>query len=174
MKKFFKYNMGAAVGALVLIVILSVFCGVNRTVASRKSAVSSRFDKTVAADLRSYAEYGSKFASLSSSLGCDVKDLQNALSALDNSSPFGGSGDAIVSAASKASSVYAELSSKKDADEALLRSAKSYYYEMESTVMRLKENKSYNSAAARYNKAVSSFPANVITGGGKPAAVFDK
>ena len=50
MKKFFKYNMGAAVGALVLIVILSVFCGVNRTVASRKSAVSSRFEKTVAAD----------------------------------------------------------------------------------------------------------------------------
>ena len=174
MKKFFKYNVGAAAGALVLIVILSVFLGVNRTVASRKSAVSSRFDKTVAADLRSFVEYGTRFASAASSLGCDVNGLQGALSALDNSSPFNGSGEAVVPAASKAASVYGELSSKKDADDALLRSAKSYYYEMESTVMRLKENKSYNSAAARYNRAVSAFPANVITGGGKPAAVFDK
>ena len=43
MKKFFKYNVGAAIGALVLIIILSVFLGVNRTVSSYKNNVIKNF-----------------------------------------------------------------------------------------------------------------------------------
>lgn len=171
MKKFFKYNVGAAIGALVLIIALSVLGGVNRTVAVRKSAVISRYDSEVAADLRGYKEYAGKFASLAAAAGCDTGRLEAAISALGHSSPFDGGPEAVVSASD---AVYAELTAKKDVDETQLRSAKSYYYEMNSTVMRLKENSAYNKAAAKYNKAVSAFPANVITGKHKPATVFDK
>ena len=48
------------------------------------------------------------------------------------------------------------------------------FAEMSSTVMRLQNNKNYNNAAAKYNKAKNSFPANILAGKMPDAAVFDR
>ena len=69
---------------------------------------------------------------------------------------------------------YNELAAKKDVDEQQSRSAKSYYYEMDSILTRLQNNSEYNKAAQKYNKAKNSFPANLLTGKQPDAAVFDK
>ena len=177
MKKFFKYNVGAAVGALVLIVLLGIFGGVNRTVYSYKSKTENAFfssEGSAASDLKKYAEFASKLSAIAKANGCDTDKLDKNIVDLDNGSPFKECGKALQNIASSASVVYNELASKKDVDEQQSRSAKSYYAEMDSTVMRLKNNSAYNSAAAKYNKAKNSFPANILTWNTPDAAVFDK
>ena len=176
MKEFFKYRRGAAIGALVLIIIVSVFAGVNRTVAVRRNAVEKQFtasDGSAAADLRSYAEYAGKLCAIASSVGCDTGRFESALAGFSYDSPFS-VGKSFTDVINASDTVYAELAARLDSGDVQMRSAKSYYAEMNSTVMRLKENSGYNKAASRYNKAIGAFPANILAGKNEPAAVFDK
>ncbi len=178
MKKFFKYNVGAAIGALVLIIVLSVTVGVFRTVGSYKNRVEREFSSlssgSAAEDLRSYETYAKKFSALAASLGADTSALDRALSEYAYTTPFGGVRAELDAVSGEADAVYAAVNAMKEADSDTVRSVVSYYYEMTSTVQRLQNNASYNNAAVKYNKAISTFPASVFAAGKKPAAVFDR
>ena len=179
MKKFFKYNRGAAIGALVLLIVLSVFLGINRTVSSYKNNVINAFSKTdnsVSADLQKYGDYANQLYAIASANGCSVDQLKNSLTKLDASDPFGGADQAVKNISSAAAVVYAELSAKTNVDDQQMRSATSYYYEMDSTVSRIKNNTDYNNKAKKYNKAANAFPATMIvvfTDTTDDAAVFE-
>lgn len=177
MKKFFKYNRVAAIGVLVLIIILSVFGGINRTVYSYKNKAEKAFsasDTSALSDLKKYAGFASQLSAVAKANGCDTKALDNYIAALDSDSPFTGCSKAVEGIVSSAAVVYNELAAKKDIDEQQSRSAKSYYYEMDSVLTHLQNNGDYNKAAIRYNKAKSAFPANILTGSQPDAAVFKK
>ena len=194
MKKFFKYNTGAAIGALVLIVLLSIFAGVNRTVYSYKNKAEKAlpeyptYDMSDAADLNKYVEFAVKLSAVAKSNGCDTGSLDSYIAALDTNSPFIENGDAISGITSSSAAVYNELVSKTNVDGQQLRSAKSYYYEMDSCLMRLRNTgnysaaleeyneavENYNKYAEKYNKAKNSFPANILTWNLPDAAVFDR
>lgn len=176
MKNFFKYNRVAAIGALVLIVALSIFGGVNRTVYSYKSKAEKAFsasDTSASSDLKKYADFASQLSAIARSNGTDTSALDKSIAELDTTSPFKGGDRAAEAIRSSSSVVFAELSAKKDVDEQQMRSATSFYYEMDSVITRLKNNKEYGNAARRYNKAIHSFPANILTGARDDAAVFD-
>ena len=177
MKKFFKYNRVAAIGVLVLTVLLGIFGGVNRTVYSYKNKAEKAFsssDDSAASDLKKYAAFASQLSSVAKANGCVTDALDQSIAALDTDSPFAESGKAVSDIVSSASVTYNELAAKKDVDEQQSRSAKSYYYEMDSILTRLQNNSEYNKAAQKYNKAKNSFPANLFTGKQPDAAVFDK
>ena len=177
MKKFFKYNVGAAIGALVLIILLSIFGGVNRTVYSYKNKAENAFlssSSPVSADLKKYAGFASQLSAIAGSNGCDTSELDGYIAALVTDSPYADNGRTIENIAMRASVVYNELVSKKDVDEQQSRSAKSYYYEMDSIRSVLKNNSGYNDAAYKYNRAKKSFPANILTWNLPDAAVFDR
>lgn len=179
MKKFFKYNRGAAIGALVLIIVISVFLGINKTVSSYKNGVINAFSKTgnsVSADLRKYGDYANQLCAIASANGCSVDQLKNSLSKLDATDPFCGADNAVKNISSSAAVVYAELSAKTNVDDQQMRSATSYYYEMDSTVSRIKNNTDYNNKAKKYNRAANAFPATMIvvfTDTTDDAAVFE-
>ena len=169
MKKFFKYNRVAAIGALVLIILLSVFCGVNRTVYSYKSKTENAFsssDGSVSSDLKKYKGYAEQFCAVAAANGCDTGELEGLVSSLDGSDPFNGCGGILDEISRRAAIVHAEFEAKN--------TEISDFAEMSSTVMRLQNNKNYNNAAAKYNKAKNSFPANILAGKMPDAAVFDR
>ena len=179
MKKFFKYNVGAAIGALVLIILLTVFLGINRTVSSYKNSVINAFsksDNSVSADLQKYGDYANQLYAIASANGCNVTEFKNSLSKLNAKDPFGGADYALRNISSSAAVVYNELSAKQNVDDQQMRSATSYYYEMDSTVSRIKNNTDYNNKAKKYNKAANAFPATMIvvfTDTTYDAAVFE-
>ena len=177
MKKFFKYNRVAAIGALVLIILLSVFCGVNRTVYSYKSKTENAFsssDGSVSSDLKKYKGYAEQFCAVAAANGCDTGELEGLVTSLDGSDPFNGCGGILDEISRRAAIVHAEFEAKNVADSQAKNTEISDFAEMSSTVMRLQNNKNYNNAAAKYNKAKNSFPANILAGKMPDAAVFDR
>ncbi|MBO4422154.1 MAG: hypothetical protein J5879_01855 [Clostridia bacterium] len=177
MKKFFKYNVGAAIGALVLIIALALFGGMNRTVASYSGKVDRAFDSSsgsVSLDLKKYKDYAVSFSAKAKAAGCATSALDESVGKLDAGSAYTDSDRALEAISSAAAVVYGELEAKSGIGEDQKRSAKSDYYEMTSTADRLLKNDAYNNAAKKYNKAVSSFPANILTFGRHRAAVFNK
>ena len=178
MKKFFMYNRVAAIGALVLIIVLSVIGGVSRTVASSKNRVEREYSSltfgSVSEDLRDIETYAKKFSALAASLGCDTAELDKALSEYAYTTPFGNVRTELDAVEGAADVVYADLTALQGADETNVRSATSYYYEITSSVMRIKNNTAYNNAAAKYNKVIGTFPANLFAIGRNRAAVFDR
>ena len=184
MKKFFKYNMGAAICALVLIVLLGIFGGANRTVYTYKNDTERAFSSlssVVSSDLRKYTGFASQLSAAAKANGCDTSALDKSIAACNTDSPFSGSLGSAADIATSASVVYNELIAKKDVDEQQSRSAKSYYYEMDSILTRLRNNTEYieaadryNSTADRYNRAIHSFPTNILTGSHPDAAVYEK
>lgn len=180
MKKFFKYNVGAAIGALVLIIFLSVFLGVNRTVSSYKNNVIGKFsssDSSVASDLQSYIDFAKQLSAVLKANGCNTAQLDAELSKLDTNDPFSGQDKALSSISSAAAVVFAEFSAKTGIDDQQKRTAVSCNAEMLSVISRIQNNDAYNSAAKKYNKAANAFPASVIvvfTDRTDDAAVFKK
>lgn len=177
MKKFFKYNVPAAAAALAVIIVLSVFLGIGRTLGTYKGRVERAFtsaDNSAASDLKKYKSYAEQLCAIAKANGCDTKKLEEAVNGIDSADPFGGADVALSDVSVLSAVVYAELSAKKELDGQTANTVKSDYYEMTSTVMRLQKNESYNKAAAKYNKAIRSFPANLFSFGKKEAAVFDK
>lgn len=177
MKKFFKYNTAAAVGVLVLTVLLGIFGGVNRTVYSYKNKAENAFsssDGSASSDIKKYKGYAQQFCAVTAANGCDVKELEVIVLSLDGSDLFGGCDEILDEISRRAAIVHAEFEAKNVADSQAKNTEISDFAEMSSTVMRLRGNKTYNSAASKYNKAKNSFPANFLTGSLPDAAVFDK
>ena len=180
MKKFFKYNRGAAIGALVLIIILSVFLGVNRTVLSYKNKVMDKFSASgasVASDLQSYLDFAKQLSAVAKANGCNTAQLDTELAKIVTNNPFSGADEALDRANSAANVVFAELSAKTNIDEQQKRTAISCNAEMYSVISRIQNNDDYNKAAKKYNKAANAFPASVIavfTDTTDDAAVFKK
>jgi hypothetical protein len=58
------------------------------------------------------------------------------------------------------------------ADETVKKSATAYFYEMQSTEMRLANNGDYAARADKYNDAIRGLPASLLSPGRKPAATF--
>ena len=180
MKKFFKYNVGASIGALVLIIILSVFLGVNRTVSSYKNNVIKNFTITgdsVSSDLQSYIDFAKQLSAIAAANGCNTAQLDAELAKLVTDDPFSGADEALNRASSAAAVVYAELSAKTNIDDRQRRTAVSCNAEMYSLISRIQNNDAYNKAAKKYNKAANAFPASVMvffTDTTDDAAVFKK
>ncbi len=187
MKKFFKYNRVAAICALVLIVLLCIFGGVNRTVYSYKNKAEKLYpiyDMSDATDLTKFKEFAVKLSAIAKSNGCYTLELDGYIAELATDYPFVNNNYAILKITSSSAAVYNELVSKSNVDEQQLRSAKSYYYEMDSILTRLRNSsenseyvksvEKYNKAAEKYNKAKNTFPANILTWYLPDASVLDK
>ena len=173
-RSFWENRPLAWVG-LALIVLLAIFLGANRTVASLSGKVEKAYTErteaygSVAEDLGKYADYASRLSSLAGDGG---EELRKALSLFDEekSSPFGVT-HGIDPVHRAAAAVYQTL--QTSGEEETAKKATLYFYEMDSTRMRLRNNASYARAAARYNAAVKGFPASLLTFGRKEAVTFD-
>ncbi len=171
---FLKYNRRAAIAALLVIILLSVVGGVNRSVASLARKAEDAYTETkVYADLTDYVSYAQNFAAAHSALYGEDAALRHAIDALGKAlvSPTAMT-DELKTLSSLAASAYYKLSLDKTADETVKRSAMAYYYEMQSTEMRLNNNTEYKNRAMKYNTAICSFPASLLASGRKPAVLF--
>ena len=81
-------------------------------------------------------------------------------------------GDRLEAVSTLAASVYYKLNLDEKADETVKKSATAYFYEMQSTEMRLANNGDYAARADKYNDAIRGLPASLLSPGRKPAATF--
>ncbi len=166
MKSIFKYNRPLAVIALVIVVTLALVVGPIRTLSSYESKLERVYDSSKAmSDLMDLHGYATKISSAGSIMGVDTAQLEKSLKALNDSiyDPTG-LGNSVTEVYTQAGLVYAAL----DAD----TSTVAYMREIDSTMMRLKHNDSYNDAAEKYNSAIKSFPASIFALGKKAAPLF--
>lgn len=173
--QFLKYNRTAAAVALAIIVVLSIFFGVNRSISSLGKAVERAYTDTEASsDLAKYAAHAQQFSAIYAALYEENADMQTAIASLraSLSSPLGET-ERLAVVSSLAAEMYYTLSLDKNAEEAAKNSAMAYYYEMQSTLMRLGNNTEYDAAAKKYNDTISAFPASVLSPGRAPAIRFD-
>lgn len=172
--QFFKYNRGAAIAALAVIVLLSVILGANRSVAALAGKVEDAYVKAeVQSDLTKYVSHARSFAAATGSLYGENAVLSDAIAALDDAlaSPFDAA-DRTSAIETASAAVYYTLQLDETADETVKRTATAYYYEMQSTLLRLGNNETYAKRAGAYNDAIRSFPASFLVPGRRPAALF--
>ncbi len=170
-----RHNRPLAVAALVLITALSLVLGTMRSVA----ALAAKTEKVYAKDSD---KYGSPKADLPNivkwagdlnaiSVATDSGDLTPEISALRDalSSPVG-QGDKALALYTAASAAYGRITANKDVSEAQRNSATLAFYDIRSTMERLKGNEDYHRAAEKYNSAIGAFPGSLL--GRKPAAEY--
>ncbi len=166
MKKIFKYNRPLAVIALAAVVVLALVVGPIRTLSGYENKLERVYDSSKAmSDLMDLHGYATKISSTGSIMGVDTAQLEKALKALNDSiyDPTG-LGNSVTEVYTQVGLVYSAI----DAD----TSTVAYMREIDSTMMRLKHNDSYNDAAAKYNEAIKSFPASIFAIGKDSAPLF--
>jgi hypothetical protein len=176
---FIQYNRTAAAAALILVILAAVPLGTVRSVNALERKVEKLYDSgdreggSVRSDLARMADYGQNLFAIADAIGCADPSFSSALSDLRAAlgSPImpADSADALMSAASL---TYNRILSLPDLSETQKNSAISYFYEMDSTRMRLQNNEAYARAADRYNDALDSFPASLFCLGKSPAITF--
>ena len=172
--QFLKYNRGAASAALAVLVILSVLLGVNRSVSSLAGKVEDAYiDTQVQSDLTKYVGYARQFAAAAEALYGKDAALTSAIEELNGAltTPIG-MGDRLDAVSTLAAAVYYKLNLDEKADETVKKSAIAYFYEMQSTEMRLANNEDYAGRANKYNDAIRGLPVSLLSPGRKPAATF--
>lgn len=119
-----------------------------------------------------FVTYGENLYAIAEALGCGDTSFDGANKALRAAldSPFGTplSTEEVFRAASLA---YNRILALEDVPVNQKNSATSYFYEMQSARMRLTDNEAYRTAAEKYNDAIRSFPASVLSPGRQPAAI---
>ena len=172
-KRSFWEKRAPAWIALVLTVPLSIFLGVNRTVAGyAKKAEKAFFERSetygsVSEDLGKYVEQASRLAALG---GRDGEELSRAVEQLreERKSPFSrGAGVELVYVT--AAQLYHELALSEETR----KSAMLCFAELDAVRMRLRNHRDYQKAARRYNRALEAFPASLLCPGGEPVMTFD-
>jgi len=172
MKNVIKYNRPLAFAALIIIVALSVVLGTFRTLSGFENKVDTLYTSTKAmSDVSDLYGYAAKIVAGAKAAGLDTTKLDAALEELSkNSTDPRALGDCVNVIFSEASILYSDLSYSGEAQD--MTSLTAYMAEIESTMMRLKNNKEYNNAAIKYNSAIKSFPASLFALGKKSAVVF--
>ncbi len=173
--RFFKYNIGAATAALVLIVLLAVPFGVYRSVSSLTSRVEDSFTQTqVKSDLAKYASHAENFAAAYGAFCGEDAALREAIRAykIAADSPFSLQDEMDTLSSLAANAYYKASLLTAEGMESLKTSLTAYYYEMQSDEMRLQNNTDYAKKAEAYNRAVRAFPASLLAQN-KSAVTFD-
>ena len=179
MKKFLKYNIPAAVIALLLVIMLSVFGGVNRTAASLAGQISSVYLGD--AD-RGSGRYGDVRASVEAyldgaeRLAAQIGDDGRLTAALEacrelRSAPFGDR-NAFLTLADAAGAAYHAFAGADGRDESALSGAKALYTELEALQKRLAGYTEYEEAAERYNRTISGIPGRFLVFHRQEAVLF--
>lgn len=179
MKDLLKHSVPLALVCAVIIAVLFTFIGINRTVASAGKAVEKAYSDhdsrygSVKEDVSSMIANAENLRAIGQANGIDVSAMTAALEAIASvkASPVG-FGDALDRLYSSASTVYQQIKVGSGADEGAKTSATLFFADIDSSRMIISQNKLYKSAAEKYNKVISSFPASLFAKGRKPAAVF--
>lgn len=178
MADFIKHNRTFAACALAVVIILSIFLGANRSVASLRSSVLKLYSGGADGygvpeeDVLRMAGYAEQLYALADSHGCSDGGFEAALNELKDCArdPMK-VGEALNKMYSSASVSYNKMNAS-GADETAKNSARSYFYEITSVKMRLANNEKYNSAAKKYNGALSAPLSILVIGSRSEAAVF--
>ena len=179
MKKTLKYNVPAAIIALVVIIALSIFLGTLRSVNSISKKVTAKYEVThlkygsPQTDTGKLVGYADQIIGIAGAAGVDCGALRSARDAFAGacSAPFDLS-QAYSVLRSEEAAVYG-VASRSELTESAKNSLVSYHTEFISTCQRLAKNTYYNNQAKTFNSAIRSFPASLFFGNRKPAAVFD-
>lgn len=179
MKKFLKYNIPAAVIALLLVIALSVFGGVNRTAASLAGQItraylgdadrgSGRFGD-VCASVKAYLDGAERLAA-------QIRDDGSLTAVLEasrelRSAPFGNR-NAFLDLADAAGAAYHAFAGAAGQDENALSEAKALYTELEALKKRLAGYTEYEEAAERYNRTISGIPGRFLVLHRQEAVLF--
>lgn len=177
MKKFLKYNRPAAIIALVVIVVLSVWLGGMRSVSSlKKNVLKSYFTDyssggCAADDMARYLSYSQKILGIAEANGVRNEEYSSAVNAFADAcdSPF--TAAPVYEKLRKSADTVYNILYASNLDSSVRNSLISYYYEMTSTSQRLSNNSDYNKVARKFNSASTSFPANLY-GSNDTAVVF--
>lgn len=172
MKKTLKYNRALASLVLVAVIVIGSVCGIWRTVGSYQNKVEKLYTQTkVLSDLKDLSGYAAKILAGGKTAGIDTSNLEKALDSLDkNIEKPTKLGSAVTDVYTQASLVYNDTYYSGAYDDTTSLTA--YMSEIDSTMMRLKHNDDYNTAASKYNTAISKFPASLLTLGKKNAVIF--
>ena len=179
MKKFLKYNIPAAVIALLLVIALSVFGGVNRTAASLAGQISNAYlgdaDRgsgrygDVRASVEAYLDGAERLAAKIGDNGQLTETLE-ACGAL-RSAPFGDR-NAFLALADAAGAAYHVFAGADGRDESALSGAKELYTELEALRKRLAGYTEYEEAAEQYNRTISGIPGRFLVFHRQEAVLF--
>ncbi len=158
-----RHNIPLAVAALVLIVVLALVLGTVRSVSSLAGKAEKLYAKesdtygSPKKDLTKIVEWSTELNAISVAAGCG--EFTDEIGALRDTlaSPVG-QGNSALALYTAASSAYARITAKKDITEDQEKSATLYFYDIQSTMTRLKSNEDYRRAAEKYNAAIRSFP----------------
>lgn len=172
-----QYNRKLASALLVVAVVLSLIFGTVRSINSLSSDVVKSYTNgsktygTVKSDMTKLISQAGELLSIytavigtddsSSSLASAISDLNNCI---DNpmDKQFSPS---VVNLKNYASSIYYKLEITKEIENTQeYISSVAYYREIQSTLMRIENNKDYMNAVKKYNNAISSFPGTVVAG----------
>ncbi len=164
--KVIKYNIPLACIALVAVILFTLTFGVGRTVNGCYKDLTALYQSTKAsADIKDLQGYSAMIMSGAKSAGADVSALEAALSELGkvDTDPTRIE-DSIDNVMTQTSLAYSYV----DGDTAMI----AHMREVQSVMMRLKNNEQYNNAAAKYNKVIHSFPASLFSIGKGDAVNF--
>lgn len=165
MIKLFTDNRKAGAAALVVSALILLFFGTYRTTESLRRDVieeyhASRADSDTAVLLDSASQIGVIWQAV---MGADeTSETFDALYlAADTDYPIA-SGNALSELTSHSAVMYNTLVAEEKMTDAQQITAKRYYYDMLNAWTMLRENEGYRALAAKYNDAVSHFPASIF------------
>ena len=175
-----KFNRPLAIAVMILVIAAAIPCGAIRSVASLESKVEKIYDAgddrngTVRTDLTRLADYGQNLYAIAEPLGCADAAFADAITALRSTIGSPMTEDVLTPLMSAASLAYNRMMALPTLTEEQKNSAVLYFYEMDSTRLRLGNNEQYDAAAQKYNRAIESFPASLFCSGKDRAMLFAK
>lgn len=171
------YNRRFASVCLAAVVVLSLIFGTARSVFGLSSDVVRAYSSesktygSVQTDINKLISGAAELLSIYTAVyGSDADTLgfASAISDLKNlaDNPVDAKfSESVVNLRNYASAVYYKLEITKEIENTQeYNSSVAYYREIQSTLMRIENNKNYSNAVVKYNNAISSFPGNIVAG----------
>lgn len=177
--KELKYNRKAAKVVLVIVIILSIVLGCNRSIHSIENDMDSIYTNGSQAygkpiqDVAVYTTNGLELYNIAETYGYATEELKNGLETLKTK---GGSVTAVQepleTVKAQAEIVYAAMLTASDVPEYDRDAAIMYMTQMETALYRLSQNVVYAEAAEKYNKAIRGILPRLIIPKAQPAVIF--
>ena len=179
MKKLMNSRPFAA-ACLVVVIVLSVCLGGIRSVKKLEKKAYEAYYTDFALygeadnDIKKMSRYASMLSAVCVAADCASADFASAADAFDKAAGDPYLDQTLYNGLFDAATVsYNLLINHPDTPEQQSISAKQYYYEIDAAMRRLANNSGYNEAAARYNKALRSFPLSLLLKNADQMIVFD-
>jgi len=177
--KELKYNRKAASIVLVIVIILSIILGCNRSIGSLENDVkdiyktgSQAYGKPIQ-DVAVYTNNGQELYAIAEAYGYGTDEFKDGLALLKTK---GGSvtqvQEPLETVKAQAETAYAAILTASEIPEYDRDAAIMYMTQMETAMYKLSQNVVYAEAAEKYNEAIKGILPRLIMHSAKPAVVF--